>query len=756
MRLSLTLPISILSFSALSPALPGETALFLADGQTFALSRYEVSDAPVRPTDTTALKLPVTLHETPRSVTTLTAERIVEQDFQRLEDTFRYIPGVFTRSQDGDSYHFLARGFDMGPDETKIDGFSGLLAGGTFSPTLFGVEQVVYLRGPAGLQYGAAATPGGVINLITKKPLFTSDFTRLEARFGTYAGNGLALGDHGSALVSVDTNHLLRNDGSLAYRVTAQAQNQASYKNGILDRQRAFLASLTWKFGSDQRFSLTPLLEYQKQPFGAGRAVSISPSTSRSTSDGAVGPIRTDDLTPLELNYAAGTRILTHQLAGLDFSAGLTERWKAQAAYRYIRADSDANQFTPQTATLRQLDPANPASWVIDRRQSVSQTDRRNHAFDVQTTYEFEPVDGVKNLTQLGWNGRFYRTTASRSAATQRNQSPINITTGEALSPLVDDHPALVDSYLTDDFYWNVYAQNQTSLHERWVATLGVGYGQQHYDRSYPATLPPPANLEEILATRRGDVTPNAALVFNATRQLALYASYSTSYSPPPGEYEDAQGDTGGFQPTTGTNHEIGAKLDWPEHHAAATVSVFQTELDNVLVQSDVADLNPRGNRYYVQTGGGRRTRGVEFSAEIRPLAGWHVQATASYLDSRYRGEGRLPNTRTERTPPWAFSLYQRYDFTRGALKGFGFSAGLIWQDQRWSAARTAEAPDPLLLPAYTRVDLGLFYRLGAHWDFSLHAENALDERYFVNGTTGAALELGAPCSLSLRVGYRF
>ncbi|PTY02150.1 hypothetical protein DB347_24830 [Opitutaceae bacterium EW11] len=755
MRLSLTLSIIPLA-TLLAAGASAETAFFLADGEALALNRFEVTDSPVLPADSTTLKLPIALHETPRSVTVLTADRIAEQDFQRLEDTFRYVPGVFSRSQDGDSYHFLSRGFDMGPDETKIDGFSGLLAGGTFSPTLFGIEQVVYLRGPAGIQYGAAATPGGVINLITKKPLFTGSFNRVDARYSTYAGSGLSLGDHPSELVSIETNQLLGTGGAFAYRIAAQAQNQASYKDGILDRQRAFLAALTWKFGRGQRFSITPLIEYQKQPFGAGRAVSISPSTSLTTNDGAIGSIHTDDLSPLALNLASGSRILTHQMAGLDFSAELGDGWRLLATYRYLRADSDANQFTPQTASLRQLDPANPRSWVIDRRQTVSQTDRRNHAFDVQTTYELRPTEAVSNLTQLGINGRFFRTTASRSAATQPNQSPINVYTGAELSPLVDAQPRLVDSYLSDDFYWNLYAQNQTRIADRWVVTAGAGYGEQRYGRSYPAGQLPPANLDQILATRRGDVTPNAAVVFNVSRHISLYASYSTSYSPAPGDYEDARGETGNFSPTTGSNYETGAKLDWPEHHASATLSVFQTELDNVLVQSEVSDLNPRGNRYYVQTGGGRRTRGAEFSAEYRPVPAWRLQATGSYLDARYRGEGRLPGSRAERTPPWAFSLYQRYDLSSGPLKNLGFSTGLIWQDKRWSAARTAAAPDPLLLPSYTRVDLGLYYRLGAHWDFALHVENALNEVYFVNGTTGAALELGAPRSISLRAGYRF
>jgi iron complex outermembrane receptor protein len=719
----------------------------------YRLEAFSVTSNHLKIADATALKLPLSLHETPRSVTLIDRTRIQEQNFVRLEDTFRYVPGVFSRSQDGDSYHFLSRGFDMGPDQTMIDGFTGLLAGGTFSPSLFSVEKVVYLRGPAGLQYGAASVPGGVINLITKKPTANA-FTQIDARAATYAGHGVDFGDNNSFEISIDSGGPLTPTGNVLYRASAQIQNLASYKDGIDDQNRGFLAALTWKFGQDDRFELTPTFLWQRQPFGAGRAVSISPSTSLSTADGINGPINTSDLTSLNLNYSAGKRTLENTIGGFDFRARLTDGWRANFAYRFIQSDSDSNQFSVQTASLRQIS----GRWVVSRRQAVSQIGRENQAFDLNTTYELIPAAGIKNLTVFGLNGRFFRLTHSRSAATQPDQSPVDIYTGVALSPLVDAHPSLVNAYLNDDFYWNTYLQNQTSFADgRWVATLGAGYGEQQFDRDYTAvSAPPPANLAALNATRKSDVTPNASLVFNLTKSVALYASYSTSYLPADGSFENGSGQTGSFDPTTGTNYEFGAKIDLPAAQTAFTASVFRTELDNVLTQSGPAELNPNGNRYYTQTGGGRLTKGVEFSAEVRPAPSWRVNATASYLDSIYRGEGRIPGSRTERTPPWAFSLYSRYDFTAAPLKNLGLSVGVIWQDQRESAARTAAAPDPLVLPGYWRVDAGIFYRLNPHWNVAANIENLLDDTYFVNGTTGAALELGAARNVSLRTTYRF
>ena len=720
-----------------------------------ALEAMTVDETKLTQASISTLKMTVPLHDTPRSVNVLDGERLREQDFQTLASTLTYVPGVFGFGENSDSYHFFSRGFNMGQDETKLDGFTGFVTGGSFSPSLFGVEQVVFLRGPAGLLYGAAATPGGMINLITKKPERRA-FTRADVRYSTYAGGGVAFGSHTSREVEVDINRPLTADGRVAFRFSGELDNRGYFTDGIHDRGQAALFALTWRFGPEERYELTPLFQYDRRPFADGRALVLSPSTSLSTNDGRSGPINTSDLSPRTNRLAAGERRQEHHVAGFDFRARFPPAGRATLGYRFMSTDSDVNQFAVQTATLRQLVAGDARSWVVDRRQTKSQTDRRNHAIDVSTSYELTPNSALSNLAQLGFNGRIFRTATSRAAATQPNQSPINIYTGVATTPLVDRNPTLVDAFLNDDFYWNSWVQNQTSFRDRVILTVGAGYGQQNFGRDYPAGVAIPANLAQLTATRHGELTPNASLVYKLTPPLALYTSYSTSYQPADGSFEDANGQTGNFGPVTGRNLEAGVKYDFARRRGSVTASVFQTELTNILVQSDATQLNRNGNRYYTQTGGGRRARGAEFSAELRPLENWRVTATASLLDARYRGEGRIVDSPAEKTPRHAFSVYQRYDFRRGALRGLGATLGVIWQDTRLAAARTSAAPDPLVLPAFTRLDAGLFYRMGTHWDVSVHCENLLDRLYFTTGSTGAALEVGAPRAPSVRTSYRF
>ncbi|MEJ7709060.1 MAG: TonB-dependent receptor plug domain-containing protein [Pyrinomonadaceae bacterium] len=116
----------------------------------------------------TTLKLPTTLHETPRSLTIIDAARIREQNFKYVNDALAYVPGISVNSYRTGGYHFYSRGYRMQPEDTRVDGFAGINASGGFGASLFGVEQVVLLRGPAGLLYGSSSAPGGLVNLIAK------------------------------------------------------------------------------------------------------------------------------------------------------------------------------------------------------------------------------------------------------------------------------------------------------------------------------------------------------------------------------------------------------------------------------------------------------------------------------------------------------------------------------------------------------------------------------------------------------------
>ena len=703
----------------------------------------------VVPSESTAYKLPATVHETPRSLTIIDSARMREQNLRSVPDALAYVPGMFVNSYRTGGYHFYARGYRMLPEDTRIDGFAGINAGGGFGASLFGVEQAVMLRGPAGLLYGSAGSPGGLINLITKKPLEMRR-TQMDVRAGGYAGSGVGLGDRGTGAFDLDSTGPLTRDGRVLYRALFTVENASYFTANVLDENRYANASVTWKLDQRGRYTLTPIAQWTRMRRPSGGGIVVSPSTSLSTSDGVNGPINTADLSPLDVNLSSGGRMDETFWTGVDFRGQASRALTLNASYRFIRFDTDIDQFTPQVTTSAQV-AALQTLGLVQRVHSKSGNERRYQNVDVNGTYDIRPGGSWKTLMQVGVNGRVATLRATSPVGpTPGPQSALDVYTGATLTPLVPNFPALSWGNWTDDTFWNTYLQNQTSLaNGRVVATLGLGYGQ---------------NDPAVGAVRSSDLMPNAALVFNATRDLALFGSYATSYNPTDPASETASGERGTFGPTLGENLEIGAKYNVPGRRASWSLSWFRNQIDNALVQSGPADLNPNGNRYFVEAGT-RRSRGVELSGEMRPIDTWLVTGSVSYLDAIYTGEAppsaaasaAIPGSRAEKSPEWSWSVWTRYDRPEGRLRGLGAAFGLIWQAERLggNGARTPTAPDPLVLPAFTRVDAALFYRVNQRMDLSLNLENLLDETIFVSGTVGSSLEVAAPRTIAFRVGYR-
>jgi len=695
--------------------------------------------------DDTATRLPATLHATPRSVSIIDSRRMRDQDFRGVNDTLAYVPGMSVNSYRQGGYHFYSRGFRMQPDDTRIDGFAGLNASGGFGSTLFGVEQAVMLRGPAGLLYGPSGSPGGLVNLVSKKPLDVPQ-TTLDLRLGTYAGNGVGVGDRGTMSTDIDTSGPVSRDGRVLYRALATLENASYFTRGVEDRNRFLNGSMTFRLDGRGRYAVTPFVQSMRAHRPAGGGIVISPSTSLSTSDGVIGPVNTADLTPLDVNFSSGGRVDETLMTGLDVRARPNDRTSLNAAYRFIGFDTDIDQFTPQ-ANAAQL----VSTGTISRVHSRSRTERRTHSASLNGSYELGGQRGWKSLVQVGMQTRWADTRATTPAgALPGAQSPIDIYTG--LAPrLVPDYPPLATGAWSMNTYWHSYLQNRTSLGDgRWVATLGLGYGE---------------NRVAAGPVRSSDVMPNAALVFNATQRIALYGSYATSYNPTDPGAEDVAGRRNAFAPTTGRNNEVGMKVDLPGRRSSMTLSLFKNDVSNGLVQSGPADLNPNGNRYFVEAGT-RRSTGVELSADAQPWQDLRVSGSVSYLDAIYTGEGpasasatlALPGSRAEKSPAWSWSTWSRYERAEGRLAGLGGGLGVIWQGSRFggNGARTASAPDPLLLPAFLRVDASLAYRFNEHVDLGMHVENLTDAVVLVSGTVGSSLEIAAPRALMFRVGYRW
>jgi len=705
------------------------------------------------------LKLPVTIHETPRSLSVIGAERIQEQNFRQVSDVLNYVPGTSQNSYRNGSYHFYSRGYRMGPEDTRVDGFSGVNVGsGGFGASTFGVEEIVVLRGPASLIYGQTGSPGGLINLVTKRPK-EQYRTQVDLRTMGYQGNGVSLGERPGFGVDVDSTGPIFGSDRVFYRALASVEQMNYFTKDTLDRNQYLNGSLTFKLDRDGRYLLTPSAQYVRyyRPFGGGVVASPSSSLSSAlTGPAAVGdpinaPINENELSPLDVNIFGGRRIEETAWAGIDFRGVVTEKVRVNAAYRYVSFDTDINSFTPQATSAAQINLLRN-DGLVSRVQAKSLTNREYNNINTDASYLWLNTGWVRNTTMVGFYSRILNSrTTTPSGAIPTAQSPINIYTGIAATPLVDSFPAVVFGAWGRDLIWNTFVQNSTALDNgRWLINVGLNYGQND-----PASG----------AVRKSGAIPNASVVFNVTPELALYGSYSTSFNPVDPTLQDESGQIGAFDPTIGKNYEAGVKYDLLNRRVSLTLAAFQNQVDNALVQSDLGVTNPNGQRYYIPAGT-RRARGFEMTGDFQVRQDLRFSGGASYTAAIYKGfpagtavsSSPIPNSWAEKTPHWSYNFYTRYDRSEGYLKGFGAGFGMSWQGKRLGSngARTHASPDPLVLPAFTKADAALFYRLNKFVNFALNVDNVFDEVIFVNASVGSAIEIAAPRTMTLRTSFNF
>jgi iron complex outermembrane receptor protein len=96
--------------------------------------------------------------------------------------------------------------------------------------------------------------------------------------------------------------------------------------------------------------------------------------------------------------------------------------------------------------------------------------------------------------------------------------------------------------------------------------------------------------------------SPRAGTTLRVSPAAALYASWSRSFTPQPGDFTS---DDTPLPPETGRNVELGLKVATPDNTLTGMISLFQLNRQNV------ATTDPVNPFFFVVTGE-QRSRGVE------------------------------------------------------------------------------------------------------------------------------------------------
>ncbi|MFA9462145.1 TonB-dependent siderophore receptor [Thiohalorhabdus sp. Cl-TMA] len=677
---------------------------------TGAPGSWGPEDGYVAPGSSVGTKMDTPLIETRQSATVITREQMDDRGDDGLTESLEYAPGVYISDQASqaviDSYNVNIRGFS-GQNAVFRDG-PQVQAGMPYDTPveLFGVERVEVLRGPSSVLYGKGQ-PGGVINLVTKRPT-DEPLYRVGAEYGSY--------DHKQA--TTDISDSLTGDGTLRYRLTALWQESDSHIDYV-NNDRIYVASaLTWAPTADT--SLTLLTSYQKNgtryPWRAfPRAATKGSTTHGSVPDNRyIGEPDFDGYDSEE--YSVGY-ILEHSFG---------ERWTFRQNARYRNVEYDIKD------TFRNYYAAyisGPNDRTIERAQRIRYDEAETTTVDNRLISDWRL--GVTEHTLLA--GVDYKTLTYDTRDTGYNNpiSELDLYDPEYASFTRPDFTFASETTKADQT--GLSLQDHIEWTKRWVTTLGA-----RQDWVSEKTTGSERDDQSALSLRAG-------AIYLADGGWAPYASYSESFTPQYGS-DSVTGED--YEPITAHQYEIGTRWQPTAYNLSATAAVFEITRQNELV------TDPNNSTRSIQVGE-TRSRGVELGLTADLTTSFQAIASYTYQDVEVVEAGAASTEEGKQlpdTPEQLAKLWLDYTFRAGPLEGLGFGGGV-----RYNGKFYGDAENTFENPAVTKVDASVRYRWrGA--EPQLSANNLLDEqKVYCNGTTPTATcSYGMPRYIKGSVTYDF
>lgn len=660
----------------------------------------ETADGPVagyRATrSATGTKTDTPLKDVPQAINVVPRQVIEDQQTNRLTEVLQNVPNVQPASTIGNrAENFLIRGF-----RGEVYARDGVVNNPLFTNETFldlaNVERVEVLKGPASVLFGQG-DPGGLINIITKKP-----------QTATALGGSLEAGSFDFYRGEADVTGALDAGKTLAGRFVAAYQHSDSFRDFFTESERRYAApTLAWS--PNDRTRLTIGLDYtdQSQPFDRGMVVvgrEVAKVPSRRYFGEAFSVFESEKTAmQYKLEHEANDWLTLRQITRYDFGQSM-------------RYSADPRVLNATTGVLT--------------RQARIQNDETGYAdvlLDATARFETGPIRHT--LLVGGEYGRANRDIDYRTAT----MSSINI-----YSPVYSNtHGAFgATTFQTYDVdLYAFYVQDQIALGEQVKLLLGGrldGFDQTNTVNSPTTNTNTPQSDSAF--------SPRAGLVWQPIQPLSLYASYTESFKP--------QGETTSsgvaLMPETGQQYEVGAKADLLPGRLSAGLALFN------LTRQNVATPDPDDTSFSIATGE-QRSRGVELDVTGTLLPGWQVMVSAAHLNTEVTKDNRYQGNSLAAAPRWSGSLWSTYQFQQGPLRGFGFGGGLVAVDDR-----TGHIDNSFSVEGYLRVDATAFYDLNDRVRLSLAAKNLFDADYIETPVSRTENYAGAPLTVLARVTARY
>jgi iron complex outermembrane recepter protein len=683
---------------------PDEEIEVIATGQG-AEDEYFVPDA------STATRTNTAILDIPQSIQVIPQQVIEDQQAIGLDEVLSNVSGVINAGRDNNgSEAFNIRGFSDAP--VLRDGLRqfGSSQARNFVETA-NLERVEVLKGPASILYGEI-NPGGVINVVTKKPIEEGSLYEATLQFGD------------DALVSpqIDFSDALNSDGSLRYRLNALYRHENSFRNFEQDFERFFVAPvISWEIGDHT--DITFQLEYtdEEAPFDGG-----IPAQGE-----GIFPVSFDSIINQDDDVVEDETINVGYVLEHRFS----DNWQLRNAFRFSNRDS----FSTASLTF----DFDEETGIVTQQFTVSEADIQNYTLQTNVVGKFD-TGSVKHTLLFGVDLN-RNDDSSFAAGDSSAQEFFNIS--DPVFGLFDDaDPDEFQTFFSTDIQSDrlgIFLQDQVDILDNLILLAGVRYDIVEQTTVNDVAEFTPESTEET--ENFDDVNPRVGLVYQPIPQISLFGSYSQSFSP--NSVTDSSGDL--LEPETGEGFEFGVKGEILEGRLLATLGYFNITKKNVATSDPNA---PTGTFFSVATGE-QNSQGIELDLSGEIMPGWNIVASYAYIDAEVTEDNDIPvGNRLFNTPEHSASLWTTYEIQQGKLQGLGFGGGFVFVGER-----EGDLANSFSVSDYFLTNAAIFYKRN-NWRLALNFNNLFDVDYIIatDNTRLASNDPGDPFEVRGSVSVEF
>ena len=241
-------------------------------------------------------------------------------------------------------------------------------------------------------------------------------------------------------------------------------------------------------------------------------------------------------------------------------------------------------------------------------------------------------------------------------------------------------------------------------------------------------------------------VTSQAGLVFDLTKAVSAYASWSQSFVPATVTQVDTTGKSG-FPSERGVQREAGFKWESTDRTLFSSLAVYQLIRTNVSVSTGTQ--LPTGQGIF-RLDGEQRSQGFEWETEWRPIENWQLQGGFAYSKAYISASTKNPLTvdlDLANAPRGSGNFWSRYNFPTGPLKGLGAGVGINYVGKQWAGDPTTASYFPVA--GWVRSDAAFYYKW-KRYEMDFDVKNLFDRKYILAATNAIQLIPGETRKLTL------